>query len=160
MEMFILRAASTSQLFAHQIIWNMKANLYNEDSGNPNDPMNLVYERIVSKIVGGLSGDSGVFYNRQFNFFNKVTGISGTLKPLVLANASKAEKKVVDELMGRKRLMRNCDKSMSMLEWYVMVFDRVWVVSSNESRFDCCRYRFRIWPAIAESCKSTVYGYV
>ncbi|KAH6571358.1 hypothetical protein BASA60_007187 [Batrachochytrium salamandrivorans] len=77
-ERFILDAAKSSQTFAHQIIWNMLANMYKDETCEVD------------------------YYEREFDFFSKVTGISGTLKPLVQADASKAEKKrKIDEEMRK-----------------------------------------------------------
>ncbi|KAJ1513513.1 phosphatidylinositol-4- kinase, partial [Coelomomyces lativittatus] len=36
---YILHAAKTSPIFAHQIIWNMKANMYHDEAGNEPDPL-------------------------------------------------------------------------------------------------------------------------
>jgi phosphatidylinositol 4-kinase len=49
-------------------------------------------ERIIEKIVRSLSGSDKEFYEREFTFFEKVTGISGKLKPFI--KKSKNEKKV------------------------------------------------------------------
>ncbi|KAL2917897.1 Phosphatidylinositol 4-kinase stt4 [Polyrhizophydium stewartii] len=92
-ERFILEAARSSQLFAHQIIWNMKANMYKDEACEVPDSLKTTLDRIISKIISSLSGSDKAFYEREFDFFAKVTGISGTLKPLVQADASKAEKK-------------------------------------------------------------------
>ena len=58
------------------------------------DSLKSTLDRIEKKIVAGLSGSDEDFYKREFGFFAEVTGISGKLKPLVEASASKAEKKV------------------------------------------------------------------
>ncbi|KAI8923884.1 kinase-like domain-containing protein [Entophlyctis helioformis] len=92
-ERFILEAAKTSQLFAHQIIWNMKANMFKDESCETPDSLKPALDRIIARITSDLSGGDKEFYEREFNFFAEVTGISGTLKPLVQADASKAEKK-------------------------------------------------------------------
>jgi phosphatidylinositol 4-kinase len=42
-------------------------------------------------VVDSLSGDARAFYDREFGFFNKVTSISGKLKPYI--KKSKPEKK-------------------------------------------------------------------
>ncbi|KAJ3023680.1 phosphatidylinositol-4- kinase [Thoreauomyces humboldtii] len=104
-EHFILSAARTSQLFAHQIIWNMNANMYKfdkEGQADAPDSLKPTLERVQSKIIAGLSGSAKKFYEREFGFFSEVTGISGKLKPLVESGGSKAEKKAkIDEEMAK-----------------------------------------------------------
>ncbi|KAJ3318592.1 phosphatidylinositol-4- kinase [Boothiomyces sp. JEL0866] len=92
-ERFILEAAKTSQYFAHQIIWNMEANMYKDDSCEVPDALKPTLDRIIDKIIKSLTGSDKEFYEREFSFFKEITDISGKLKPLVHANASKAEKK-------------------------------------------------------------------
>ena len=99
-ERFILDAAKSSQLFAHQIIWNMKANAYKDEACEVEDSIKSTLDRVRTKILSDLSGSDKEFYEREFSFFEEVTGISGTLKPLVQADATKAEKKKkIDEEM-------------------------------------------------------------
>ena len=53
-------------------------------------------EKVISGIVNELSGEAKSFYEREFSFFSKITGISGLLKPYI--KKSKAEKKAkIDE---------------------------------------------------------------
>ncbi|KAI8916255.1 hypothetical protein EDD86DRAFT_186242 [Gorgonomyces haynaldii] len=92
-EQFILDAAMTSQQFAHQIVWNMKANMFKDEATEEPDALKPVLDRIINKIINSLTGSDKKFYEREFKFFEAVTGISGKLKPLVQANATKAEKK-------------------------------------------------------------------
>ncbi|KAJ2313754.1 phosphatidylinositol-4- kinase [Coemansia sp. RSA 2705] len=97
-ERAILSSAQISQHFAHQIIWNMKANMYKDEDSQSPDSLKPVLDRIIDTIVGGLSGEDRLYYQKEFGFFNEVTGISGKLKPFI--KKSKAEKKrKIDEEM-------------------------------------------------------------
>ncbi|CAG8444257.1 12972_t:CDS:10 [Acaulospora morrowiae] len=99
-ERFIMNAAKISQLFAHQIIWNMKANMYRDDESQIPDPLKPTLERVIENIVDSLSGEDKAFYEREFTFFNAVTSISGKLKPYI--KKSKLEKKAkIDEEMAK-----------------------------------------------------------
>ncbi|KAG0655552.1 phosphatidylinositol-4- kinase [Rhodotorula mucilaginosa] len=99
-ERFIFETSKISQLFCHQIIWNMKANAYRGDNAEEADPMKPKLDRIVDMIVDSLSGEARDFYNREFDFFDEVTSISGKLKPYI--KASKPEKKAkIDEEMAK-----------------------------------------------------------
>ena len=99
-EQFIMEASLLSPLFAHQIIWNMKANAYkDEDSGVP-DSLKPTLDKVMDRMIGALSGADKSFYEREFSFFNDVTSISGKLKPYI--KKSKAEKKAkIDEEMKK-----------------------------------------------------------
>lgn len=99
-EKFILDAARVSQLFAHQIIWNMKANFYRNEETLEEDNLKPTLEKVIEKIVNNLDGGDKDFYEREFAFFNEVTGISGKLKPYI--KKSKPEKKAkIDEEMAK-----------------------------------------------------------
>ncbi|KAG0346277.1 phosphatidylinositol-4- kinase, partial [Podila humilis] len=97
-EKYIMRAARVSQLFAHQIIWNMNANMYKDNNSEVPDPLKPTLDRIIVNIVHGLSGDAKVFYEREFRFFNQVTSISGTLMPLVKKTKPEKKKKIDEEM--------------------------------------------------------------
>ena len=64
-----------------QLFWNMKTNLYTDEEGKNRD--NGIADRleyIMQKITESLSGNALDFYKREFDFFEKVTGISGEIK--------------------------------------------------------------------------------
>lgn len=99
-ERFIIETAKVSQLFAHQIIWNMLANSYKDDEANEPDKLKPVLDMIQDEMVKSFSEKDFVFYEKEFAFFNEVTSISGKLKPYI--KKTKAEKKVkIDEEMAR-----------------------------------------------------------
>lgn len=97
-EKYIMRAARVSQLFAHQIIWNMNANMYKDNNCEVPDPLKPTLDRIIANIVSGLSGEAKSFYEREFQFFNQVTSISGTLMPLVKKTKPEKKKKIDEEM--------------------------------------------------------------
>ena len=97
-ETTIMHIASVSSLFAHQVIWNMMANMYIDDAGSVPDSMKPILEAMVSKIVSQFQGSDRLFYEREFSFFEKVTGISGLLKPFIRKEKWEKKKKIDEEL--------------------------------------------------------------
>ncbi|SCU83109.1 LADA_0C09648g1_1 [Lachancea dasiensis] len=99
-ERFIIDTAKISVLFSHQIIWNMLANSFKDDDGEVPDELKPRLDEIQNKMVKALSKEQKDLYEREFEFFNEVTGISGKLRPFV--KKTKAEKKQkIDEEMQK-----------------------------------------------------------
>jgi phosphatidylinositol 4-kinase len=95
-ETYILETAKISQLFAHQIIWNILANAYKDEDSTEPDPMKPQLDAVIAKMTGAFNAEEKNFYQREFSFFNEVTSISGKLKPFI--KRTKAEKKAkIDE---------------------------------------------------------------
>ncbi|KAL6931226.1 hypothetical protein ACO0R3_002686 [Hanseniaspora guilliermondii] len=104
-ERFILDSGMINSYFAHQIIWNMKANKYKDDSMKEVDPiLGPKLYTIIEKLEATFSAEALEFYKNEFKFFSEVTQISGTLKPYV--KKSKPEKKqVIDAEMAKIKVL-------------------------------------------------------
>ncbi|KAJ2993077.1 hypothetical protein NUW58_g1957 [Xylaria curta] len=97
-ERYIIETAQFSQLFAHQIIWNMKANSYKDDDATIPDAIKPALDAVMKKLVDSFSGEDRSFYEREFAFFDEVTGISGKLKPLIKRDKPEKKQKIEEEL--------------------------------------------------------------
>jgi phosphatidylinositol 4-kinase len=97
-ERYIIETATFSQLFAHQIIWNIKANAYKDEESQIPDPAKPVLDRVMNSLIDSFSSEDKDFYEREFDFFGKVTGISGTLKPFIKRPKPEKKQKIEEEL--------------------------------------------------------------
>lgn len=103
-EQFIVNTAKLNQLFAHQIIWNMNANKSDneeaaaQEAANQLATMDSTYDRVTERILRSLSGIDKEFYEREFTFFTKITGISGLLKPYIKRPKNEKKQKIDEEL--------------------------------------------------------------
>ncbi|KAK0656028.1 hypothetical protein B0T16DRAFT_451649 [Cercophora newfieldiana] len=97
-ERYILETAQFSQLFAHQIIWNMKANAYKDDDSQIPDAIKPTLDKVMGHMIDSFSVTDREFFEREFAFFDEVTGISGKLKPLIKKSKPEKKQKIEEEL--------------------------------------------------------------
>ncbi|CAD5216891.1 unnamed protein product [Bursaphelenchus okinawaensis] len=77
----ILWLANHSQLVAHQLLWNMNANMYLDEDAKQKDP--VLFEplnTISEKLINNLAGTAKRFYKAEFDLFERITRISGQIK--------------------------------------------------------------------------------
>ncbi|RFU24495.1 hypothetical protein B7463_g11850, partial [Scytalidium lignicola] len=97
-ERYILETARFSQLFAHQIIWNMKANAFKDEDSQIPDAVKPTLDKVMNKMIAGFSSVDREFYEREFTFFDEVTSISGKLKPFIKKPKPEKKQKIEEEL--------------------------------------------------------------
>ncbi|KAJ9611860.1 phosphatidylinositol-4- kinase [Knufia peltigerae] len=97
-ERYIIETGKFSQLFAHQIIWNMKANAYKDEDSQEPDSVKPTLDKVMDSLVSSFSGADRDFYQREFAFFGEVTDISGKLKPFIKKPKPEKKAKIEEEL--------------------------------------------------------------
>ncbi|KAI9792092.1 MAG: phosphatidylinositol-4- kinase [Peltula sp. TS41687] len=95
---YIIETAKFSQLFAHQIIWNMKANAYRDEDSQVPDPIKPTLDKVMESLISSFSGPDEAFYKREFSFFAEVTSISGKLRPFIKKTKAEKKEKIEEEL--------------------------------------------------------------
>ncbi|TKA76163.1 hypothetical protein B0A49_03968 [Cryomyces minteri] len=95
---YIIETAKFSQLFAHQIIWNMKANAFKDEDSQVPDPVKPTLDKVMEALINSFSGADKSFYEREFTFFNEVTDISGKLRPFIKRPKPEKKQKIEEEL--------------------------------------------------------------
>ena len=59
----------------------MKTNVFTDEEALHKDPQIGVHlENLIERIGGSVSGKAREFFKREFDFFEKVTSISGTIR--------------------------------------------------------------------------------
>ncbi|KAH7626399.1 putative STT4 protein [Sordaria sp. MPI-SDFR-AT-0083] len=101
-ERYILETAQFSQLFAHQIIWNMKANAYKDEDATIPDAIKPTLDKVMGHMIDSFSTVDREFYEREFAFFDEVTSISGKLKPFIKKSKPEKKQKIEEELRNIK----------------------------------------------------------
>ena len=97
-ERYIIDTSKLSQLFAHQIIWNMKANSYKDDDAQEPDAIKPTLDSVTENMISSWSTEDKSFYEREFSFFQEVTEISGKLKPYIKKSKPEKKQKIEEEL--------------------------------------------------------------
>ncbi|KAE9609477.1 hypothetical protein Lal_00020517 [Lupinus albus] len=85
-EGYLLRAAQRSDIFAHILIWHLQGETVPEPGKDPNSGKNGSFLELLpavrQRIIDGFSPKALDIFKREFDFFDKVTSISGVLYPL------------------------------------------------------------------------------
>ncbi|CAM1325927.1 PI4KA (predicted) [Pycnogonum litorale] len=103
---FIKFAAKKSPLLAHQLIWNMKTNMYLDEDGLQKDvDLNAPLESIMNSILSSFSGPAKCFYEREFDFFGKITAVSGEIRPFP---KGPERKQACFKALGRIQVQHGC----------------------------------------------------
>ncbi|KAF2842827.1 hypothetical protein M501DRAFT_32254 [Patellaria atrata CBS 101060] len=97
-ERYIIETGKFSQLFAHQIIWNMKANAYKDEDSQVPDSVKPTLDKVMDSLVTSFSDKDRGFYEREFAFFNEVTDVSGKLRPYIKKSKPEKKQKIEEEL--------------------------------------------------------------
>ncbi|OIR58294.1 MAG: phosphatidylinositol 4-kinase [Amphiamblys sp. WSBS2006] len=98
-ESFLVTVSQSLPLFAHQVIWHIKASLYvDAETAKTRDPLFDTFSSLVAKIETGFSPELFSFYRREMNFFETVTRISATVAPLVRRSKEEKKQKINEEL--------------------------------------------------------------
>lgn len=88
---FIKSVSGRSQIVAHQLIWNMKTNMYMDEDMHQKDPILYdILDSLVNNIIASLSGPAKKFYEREFDFFGKITSVSGEIRSFPKGQQRKA----------------------------------------------------------------------
>jgi len=95
---YIIETAKFSQLFAHQIIWNMTANAYKDEDSSIEDPLKPTLDIVKERMIASFSETDKAFYEREFSFFNEITDISGKLRPYIKKSKPEKKQKIEEEL--------------------------------------------------------------
>ena len=95
---YIIETAKFSQLFAHQIIWNMTANAYKDEDSTIEDSLKPTLDIVQERMIASFSGTDKAFFEREFSFFNEITDISGKLRPYIKRSKPEKKQKIEEEL--------------------------------------------------------------
>ncbi|CAM8929529.1 unnamed protein product [Rhodiola kirilowii] len=85
-EGYLLRAAYRSDLFAHILIWHLQGETSEEVSKDQVNAKSIAFEELLpvvrQRIIDGFTPKALELFNCEFDFFDKVTSISGVLLSL------------------------------------------------------------------------------
>ena len=75
----ILALSRKSNLLAHQLIWNIRTNVYKNET-TPDEDMQAKLKPIADQIQAAFTSNAREFYERVFEFSDKLTNVSDIIK--------------------------------------------------------------------------------
>ncbi|KAL0412503.1 UNVERIFIED_CONTAM: Phosphatidylinositol 4-kinase alpha 1 [Sesamum radiatum] len=85
-EGYLLRAAQRSDIFAHILIWHLQGESCVPEGEDATSAKNASFQELLplvrERIIDGFNPKARDIFQREFDFFDKVTSISGVLYPL------------------------------------------------------------------------------
>jgi hypothetical protein len=91
---FLLTAARSSCMLAHRLYWLCQTESFQDPDKHgaypPKDPLTDIASELRAQIVAQMLPAQRAFFDSEFEFFEKITSISGVLKPLPTKAARKA----------------------------------------------------------------------
>ncbi|KAK4424153.1 Phosphatidylinositol 4-kinase alpha 1 [Sesamum alatum] len=85
-EGYLLRAAQRSDIFAHILIWHLQGESCVPEGEDATSAKNASFQELLpqvrERIIDGFNDSARDIFQREFDFFDKVTSISGVLYPL------------------------------------------------------------------------------
>ncbi|XWS63050.1 hypothetical protein CRYUN_Cryun06bG0063500 [Craigia yunnanensis] len=83
-EGYLLRAAQRSDIFAHILVWHLQGETCEpgKDASGKNSSFQALLPIVRQHIIDGFTPKALDLFRREFEFFDKVTSISGVLFPL------------------------------------------------------------------------------
>lgn len=103
-EGYLMVAARRSNLFAHILIWQLQgeeAPPAEEAAKEGVDMKNPLYEivpKVKKRIIDSFTAESFTIYDQEFQFFDKVTSISGVLFPLPKESRRQAIRRELEKI--------------------------------------------------------------
>ncbi|EEP82937.1 hypothetical protein UREG_07802 [Uncinocarpus reesii 1704] len=97
-ERYLFETAQLSPHFAHQVIWNMKANAFKDEDSQIPDPVKPALDKFMDELISSFSDADRDFYEREFSFFHEITDISGKLRPYIKRSKPEKKEKIEEEL--------------------------------------------------------------
>uniref|UniRef100_A0A5K4ER66 1-phosphatidylinositol 4-kinase n=1 Tax=Schistosoma mansoni TaxID=6183 RepID=A0A5K4ER66_SCHMA len=86
----IMTLAKRSPLLAHQLLWNMKTNIYrDEESLKFDNEIGNHLLALSSTIQNNFNGPTLAFYQREFEFFDQITSVSAKIRSFPKGEARK-----------------------------------------------------------------------
>uniref|UniRef100_W4VRQ0 Phosphatidylinositol 4-kinase alpha n=1 Tax=Corethrella appendiculata TaxID=1370023 RepID=W4VRQ0_9DIPT len=103
---FIKQVSKRSQIVGHQLIWNMQTNMFMDEDQHQKDPVLYdILDVLVQNIISSLSGPAKRFYEREFDFFGKITAVSGEIRSFP---KGQARKKACLDALSRIKVQAGC----------------------------------------------------
>ncbi|XP_078444700.1 phosphatidylinositol 3- and 4-kinase family protein [Wolffia australiana] len=86
-EGYLVGAAQRNDVFAHSLIWHLEGEMSGSEVGRDtvnakSNSFQSLLPLLKQKIIDGFSPEAHDLFQREFDFFDKVTSISGVLFPL------------------------------------------------------------------------------